>query len=517
MAGVPLDNSYTHTMKYASASAQTAAFIAKQKYEYTGCTYIRETARIRIPDVYDNVIMCNYLMYQNADFNNKWFYAFITGVYYVNDHATEIEFELDVMQTWAFDYDILPGFIERNHTVTDNYAEHLIDEPLQVKNYYCYDEQIDSAFMQWSMMMYAPFDPKNGYQYYGGSTQNGIYSALEETEIGRVTISITNNVPSFTWTVNPATILQDLVNNHPLLLEQVAAIVMKPYGFVSHPNQQTVVNRPGVSYSYVTPLETYTPRNKKLLTYPYTKLNVSDGSGNSVDYKWELFNVWGTNVQFFLHSDRCPNESITATPMYYNNIDIDITESIVMSSFPLCSWISNAYIDYLANNTTNIATSMISGAINGVEGAVKMASSYGSMGTNQYVGGILQVANVVGAAYQEFRRGFIAHGNVANSTFFTMGKRRFEYRTLGAMLEELKTFDDFFDMYGYAIHRVGVPNTDSRPNWNYVKMVNAAIKPLGVGGLPASDMRKIESVLNNGVTFWKDMNNVADYSLANGA
>ena len=505
LAGVPLDNSYTHTVKYASASAQSSAFLSKTKKTYEHCTYIRETNRIRIPDVYDDVVMCNYLMYQNQGYgNNKWFYAFITGVYYVNDHATEIEFELDVMQTWAFDYDILPGFIERNHTATDNYGENLIDEPLNVKNYYCYDEQTDSAFMQWSMMMYAPFDPKNGYQYYGGSAQNGIYSALEEVEIGRVTISITNNVPSFTWTISPMSVLQDLITNHPLLLEQVAAIMMKPYGFISHPNQQTVINRPGASYSYVTPLETYTPRNKKLLTYPYTKLNVSDGAGNSVDYKWELFNVLGTNVQFFLHSDRCPNESITAIPMYYNNIDMDITEAIVMSSFPMCSWVSNAYLNYLANNTTSIATSFISSALNAVGGASKMALTEGATGTGEATSGIMGVVNVVGAAYQQFRRGFVAHGNVSNSTFFTLGKRRFEYRTLGAKLEELKTFDDFFDMYGYAIHRVGVPN-----------MNGAAIKPKGIDGLPASDMRKIETILNTGVTFWKDIANVGDYSLNN--
>lgn len=519
LAGVPLDNSYTHTVKYASASAQTSAFLAKTKRTYEHCTYIRETNRIRIPDVYDDVVMCNYLMYQNQGYgNNKWFYAFITGVYYVNDHATEIEFELDVMQTWAFDYDILPGFVERNHTATDNYGENLIDEPLTVKNYYCYNEQVDSAFMQWSMMMYAPFDPKNGYQYYGGSSQNGIYSALEETEIGRVTINITNNVPSFTWTISPVSVLQDLVTNHPLLLEQVAAIMMKPYGFVSHPNQQSVVTRPGAGYTYVTPLESYTPRNKKLLTYPYTKLNVSDGGGNSVDYKFELFNVLGTNVQFFLHSDRCPNESITATPMYYNNIDMDITESIVMSSFPMCSWISNAYLNYLANNTTNIATSFISSALSGITAAtgVGAGSNIGAVnGAGQVMGGIMPVVNVVGTAYQAFRQGFIAHGNVANSTFFTMGKRRFEYRTLGAKLEELKVIDDFFDMYGYAIHRVQIPNTDVRPYWCYVKMHNAAIKPLGIDGLPASDMRRIETVLNTGVTFWKDMANVGNYALNN--
>ena len=81
--------------------------------------------------------------------------------------------------------------------------------------------------------------------------------------------------------------------------------------------------------------------------------------------------------------------------------------------------------------------------------------------------------------------------------------------------EDLRVIDEFFDMYGYAIHRVGTPNTDVRPHWCYVKMVSSAIKPSGIDGLPASDMRKIEAVLNTGVTFWKDMANVGNYSLNN--
>lgn len=521
---VPLDNTYRNTLYWTDEGTQRAYFVSKTKGSqiYTNAVYVRDTNRIRIPTNIANVLECNYLMYQNdyavaQHYSEKWYYAFITNAYYINDNITEIEFEIDVMQTWFFEYQIKPSFIERNHTVTDGYGEHLIDEPIRVNNYYCYDLQTDSAFRDWSVMMYAPFDPTQNYQYMGGSAQNGIWSALDETEIGRVRISINNNVPSFTWLNNPTTILQDLITNHAQLVDNVAAIIMKPYGFISHPNQQTIITRPLGNYAFVTPTESYTPRNKKLYTYPYTVLNLSDGSGDSRDYKFELFNVIGSNIQFNLHADRCPNESISCIPLYYNNIDMDVTNAMVMGSFPMCSWISNAYLNYLANNMTNIGTSFLSGALNGIMGTLGSVLMGNVMGAVSSVGGTLtQVTSVVGSAYQAFREGFTVHGAVSNATFFTLGKKRFEFRTLGARLEELKVADDFFDMYGYAIKRIGIPNRNSRPHWNYVKLQNAQIMPASVSlGMNAQLLNRIANIYNAGITFWNVPNEVGDYTLNN--
>lgn len=514
LAGVPLDNAYTHTMKYASLAAQTAAFTAKTKYVYEHCTYIRETARIRIPDNYDTVIMCNYLMYQNGDFGNKWFYAFITGVYYINDHATEIEFDIDVMQTWAFDYEILPGFIERNHTVTDVVGENTIPEPVGVSRYHLEDDYstIPTMFSEWDVVMYATFDPST-YQYYGGDGNNGIWSGLDQTTIGKVTITNTNGQISYTWNTSPRAKLADLVNNHATLIEGVVAIVMKPTHFVLHPSNSITIQKPTV-------FGAYTPRNKKLLTYPYTKLFVTDGNGGGRDYAFEEFTGNATEAHFFINSDKAPNESITCIPTLYRGIIYDISEAIVMSGFPQCSWVSSSFQSYLANNQSNmILSTAMAGAqiIGGAALAAGTAGAGSAIGLGMVASGVSQVAGMIGNVAQESKRPNQAHGAVSNASFFTQGKKGFEFFTMRPITEEYLIIDQFFDMYGYAIHRVGVPNTDSRPNWNYVKMVNSAIKPTGINGLPASDMRKIESVLNNGVTFWKNMANVGNYSLSNAA
>lgn len=44
---------------------------------------------------------------------NKWFYAFITNMTYVNDNRTDITITTDVFQTWQFDINFKESFIER--------------------------------------------------------------------------------------------------------------------------------------------------------------------------------------------------------------------------------------------------------------------------------------------------------------------------------------------------------------------------------------------------------------------
>jgi hypothetical protein len=66
-------------------------------------------------------------------------------------------------------------------------------------------------------------------------------------------------------------------------------------------------------------------------------------------------------------------------------------------------------------------------------------------------------------------------------------------------------------MYGYATHRVKVPNRSSRPYWNYVKTIGCVI----TGSVPADDIKQICDIYNAGITFWKNGNNVGNYSLDN--
>jgi len=68
------------------------------------------TWAIFLEDVADYFYDCNYLCFQNGGFGNKWLYAFISDILYINENCTAITFEIDVMQTWLFDFEIKKSF-----------------------------------------------------------------------------------------------------------------------------------------------------------------------------------------------------------------------------------------------------------------------------------------------------------------------------------------------------------------------------------------------------------------------
>lgn len=142
LKNVPLDNTYRNTFWFsndeAGKFAQTQHMQNYTKHNLTNQTYQRVNkgvARVGIKaeDLYD----CNYMMFQNTNFGNKWFYAFITSVEYVNNTVSEITFEIDVMQTWYFDYELKECFVEREHSVTDVAGDNLATEPVDLGSIIC--------------------------------------------------------------------------------------------------------------------------------------------------------------------------------------------------------------------------------------------------------------------------------------------------------------------------------------------------------------------------------------------
>ena len=117
---VPLDNSYNHTLFFSSIATQNAYFHGNSgilKYNLTAQSYQRVVkGSMRIAVKADNLYDCNYLAFQNSSFGTKWFYAFITGVEYVNNETSEITFEIDPVQTYFFDVQLKECYVEREHS-----------------------------------------------------------------------------------------------------------------------------------------------------------------------------------------------------------------------------------------------------------------------------------------------------------------------------------------------------------------------------------------------------------------
>lgn len=113
--GIDLDPNYNYTMDFNSLQAQADYFDTKidlsfeENEEYS---YIRENESIKVYANIDDIRDLNYLFFTN---NEKRFYAFITSKEYISSECTRLNFNIDILQTYMFDYTIKESFIEREH------------------------------------------------------------------------------------------------------------------------------------------------------------------------------------------------------------------------------------------------------------------------------------------------------------------------------------------------------------------------------------------------------------------
>lgn len=110
---VPFTIDNKNQLTFANKNAQTTYFLGLSHLEINNISYQRKDSIIRYPAHIDSILQYNYCMYQNENYTNKWFYAYITGMRYINDGMTEILIQTDVYQTWQFDLVFKESFVER--------------------------------------------------------------------------------------------------------------------------------------------------------------------------------------------------------------------------------------------------------------------------------------------------------------------------------------------------------------------------------------------------------------------
>ena len=137
LLNVPLEDDMRNTLYFASASAQQSYFQSNISKTYNNVSYQSETRTFRCPDQIDTVRQYNYIMWQNTAYSNKWFYAFIKKMTYVSDGYTDVVFEVDPLQTFMFDIQVKPSFVEREHTNNDTVGANTLPEGLELGDMVC--------------------------------------------------------------------------------------------------------------------------------------------------------------------------------------------------------------------------------------------------------------------------------------------------------------------------------------------------------------------------------------------
>lgn len=490
----PLDNTYEHTLYFGGSEAQFEYFASLTKYTLTRQTYQRvNRSRMRVQVKADDLYDCNYIMFQNSSFGSKWFYAFIKSVEYVNNVTSEIEYEIDVMQTWAFDYQLGQSFVEREHSATDVAGENLVPENLERGDYISEDFDASGEIGGKSIVVAATFD-KN-YDNISGSYYGGVFSGLWFTTF--------ENTPA------GASECANFIQNAGSKSDGIVAVFLMPTAMVTESNAAAVSKTlEKTKFLNLKRADGGSVKNKKLLTYPYNLLYVTTLQGNHAEYHYEYFS--GDACEFNIGGDMSPNPSVILAPVNYKGVSTNYDEKLVLSGFPQLSFNTDTFKQWVAQNALSLPVNALSSSL-GAAKAIGTAAAAGLASTIAPVAAGVAVAGVVSEVYQHSVMPHQAKGGGGSTAMAAMGLLDFVFMHKHIRPEFVSIIDDYFTVYGYATHRVKVPNRAVRPHWTYTKTIGCVVH----GSVPCDDMSKICKIYDNGITFWKNGSEVGNYSLDN--
>lgn len=542
---VPLTPGMADVIIFPSISAQTQYFQSKVAFSFTDLMYVRDGV-VTIPNQAGNYRTCTYCMWQNPDFPGKWFYGFVTSVSYVADGTTMVMFSEDFFQTWYFDMAVRPCFVEREHVNDDSIGVNLKEETVALGPYVT-QYQASKYMTDWAVIVSSAVSfayatqvsqcgviqgSMTGLSYYGFTLDTAGMTYLQNRLEDVANLGQSDGVTDM-WIV-PAFMLDEEVLNSSIPITD-AHIKNIPFD-ISIPRPSS--------------LDGYVPRNKKLLSYPYVGLQVSNRGGQDFGLRFEFFDG---DCKFQYKGTPMPGGRVMLRPVNYDGVPVNANYTVSIGNYPHGSWIKDNYSNWLATQQINwdyqleqydkqtarkisetrrhgfgnIGSQAFKGGMagysSGVPGAVIGAAAGVLNASLENINDINELKIQSGYAREDIeaemdRQNEVAQmtppssrGNVgADVTQQAYHEVGFSFYGRSITAEYAKSIDSYFDMFGYRVDQVKYPNFFGRLSWNYVKTIGAVVQ----GNAPLYAKVGFERLLNQGVRLWHTYD-VGNYSLDN--
>lgn len=625
---VPWKSDYKDVRLFTSKTEESNYFSSPLRVEQN-YTYIRDKQAIKVNANAEAMSQYNYIRYMNENFSLKWFYAFITGVEYINQNACYVYFEQDVYTTWWDCFNIKSAFVEREHTNDDSDAYNTETESIQVTKYQQDYVGYGTNFTPNSLgtgldddgkrivvvsinvpylkfLDKSPEGAQENRDFVLEHSTDQMYETIINgagTGLSYVVFKTASDYAKFLSVMNLSGQIESIIavfcmrdnifdsmftTHDPQSLPQPTGIY-KPYKHIGEVvfydrDGTTVIGTDryaklfisGINSNYtitntftVANVSGYTPKNRKIFHYPFCKWVIDAQNGNSIDIIPQL-SQFSNSITIF--SDIA--------------LDISATARIIPQNYALSETIGAQTIDYYnLNNSISFEASynvpfekdnaMIWKALNGnttatqlknardkinldiLMGGLDMASAFGAGALNMAITpanltGITASSNAtrgitgaIGAGRQtvseatdmvrasardimqlaEIESNLSDKNNLPsqsmnmtldNAYVAQRNMMKVAVRHMCPTLSEVKKYDNYLSKYGYATNAFKLPNLTGRTNWNYVKTTEITITPVAQNSYAPTDteLRVIEDIFNNGVTFWhiNDVGNYGDYT-----
>ena len=533
--GIKMDKEYENVLSY---NTESLVSLCRSKAVAISNSYSILDPTVNSIDValpYASCIYANYIAFKNPHYGNKWYFAFVNNVKYVNNKVTTIEFKVDVFSTWYDRFNIGKAFIEREHVDDDTIGKHTLPENLMtgefvINDYGLLDEYgsdshvvigvtkvPDSLASMQAVSSGSTYNAPNtiyngvfnGLTYFVFNTTYGASQFLAIMDLEGLADNVINvflcphsiftstSWDPITYTYEWGNISLDLSFTYKRFPTGVEEIVMAD-------NKTVTINNT---------LDGYTPKNNKMFTREFNYLYITNNNGGDVDYSYEDFK--NNTPNFRIIGAVCPGCSIRLTPLDYKKWDTTnntykndlLPYGLAGGKYPTCSWRSDTYTNWLTQNSVNYKLDRLSTAV-GI-GAVATINPAVAV-----VGGFGAVTDALEEKNKRETSPVQAKGNInVGDVTYACGKTNFSYYQLSCKSEYAKVCDDYLSRFGYKINEVKTPNILSRKEFNFIKV--GGHDELVSGNIPASDLEEINNIFRKGVTIFHDYDSFGNYTINN--
>lgn len=390
--GINIDRDYNNVINYTENQMltllHTTAHFVNEKNNYS---FIKDTGKIDTQFSYSEVLNSNYMAFQNPNYSNKWFFAWIDEVEYRGNYNTRISFTVDAWSTWFNTLTVKKCFVKRHHVNDDAIGLNRVPENLAINNIIELAETEDTSLGQYYYVaMQTDWLINNGSthvgldqgkQFAGISVYNKQISGHEIILFGKFTGTITEQDTSennrYKYIYNY--IQHTLGDGH---IEDIKNLFIIPASLITEANltlNTIYVNADDATtksefYTFpysigaestnytipkVTSFSDYTPKNNKCFCYPLNYLFVTNNNGSNNIFKYEDF-YNSVNATFSLYLALTIGVSGKLVPTNYKGQTTgDFDNGLSLGKYPVCSWTSDAFINWLTSQAWNLATSWL--------------------------------------------------------------------------------------------------------------------------------------------------------------
>lgn len=516
---IKLDKDYKAVLNY--TENQLIQLMSNEEnlvYYNNSYSFLRDTGEILVQGSYGACLQANYMAFQNPDYSNKIFFAFIDSIEYVSEKTTKIRYTIDIWATWFEYWTAQACFVLREHVTDDTVGLHTLPENVELGDYISQNIQpseIDldeMCFVVATSEQYLPYSftgnqiLPTGAVYVGLTTLQGIQDyigALTQANLKDSIIAVF--VAPKSMFTNWSSTLYDYIDG------EVSTSVLFEY------DKDINIDIPS------TLGKNYVPGNKKLLTYPYTYLQVSNYSGGIANYRWENFNLFTNNTQarFEIKGTIVPAGSFYVQPIDYNNQLNIVDEVLPIGKLPIGAYTVDAWTAWFASNGVNLINKVGSEII---AGTATTALGIATANPLAIAGGAGAIGHGITTAVSSVYQAKIVPDTSEGET--CIGDANYQFGRIGIAFKRMTiknefamVIDDFFTRMGYSINRVKVPNMGHRQNYNYVQIASDdnCVRVNNHNNIcpPSKDIESINNLFRRGITIWNNHNNLGNYLVSN--